>query len=115
MKPRTDHPHGREGRGFLMAKLTKAEARAHEKAQQLLDRPGALDETELEYVLTHWQESARHVNSSAGAYFTPHDLASDLTLEIGEPASVVDLCAGIGTFSLGVEMQRRLTATRLEH
>lgn len=85
-----------------MAKLTKAQARAHEQAQQLLDSADHLNETAIQYVLTHWQESATHVNSTAGAYFTPTDLASDFTLEVGEPSSVVDLCAGIGTLSLAL-------------
>lgn len=86
-----------------MAKLTKAQAKAHAAAEALLavDRPLTLDER-FE-VLDGWREDARHTNSMAGAFFTPWGLAMDAMLEVplgSGPVTIVDLCAGIGTLAL---------------
>ena len=80
-----------------MAKLTKAEAKKHHEAEQLLDKPEWTHE-DREFFTQHWQESANHVNTTAGAFFTPLDYAMDVALDIG-PGKIVDLCAGIGTLS----------------
>jgi hypothetical protein len=82
-----------------MSKLTKPEAKMHAEAELLLgkDEPTAEDK---EFIFEHWQESANHVNSAAGAFFTPHAYALDVALEIGQNgARIIDLCAGIGTLS----------------
>ena len=82
-----------------MAKLTKAEAKMHAEAEQLLAKPDLTHEDKL-FIFEHWQESANHVNSAAGAFFTPFEYAMDVALEIGQPgARVLDLCAGIGTLT----------------
>lgn len=82
-----------------MAKLTKAEAKKHAEAEALLTHDTLTHEDKL-FIFEHWQESANHVNSAAGAFFTPLDYALDVALEIGRPgARVLDLCAGIGTLS----------------
>lgn len=82
-----------------MSRLSKAAIKAHDEAQTLigLDRP--LSDDEREFVLNNWQESARHVNSAAGAFFTPSDLAADVALFCQLP-KVIDLCAGIGGLGL---------------
>lgn len=84
-----------------MAKLTKAQSRLHQDACNLLARPlsSPLTPTEKEFILTHWDPSANHINSVAGAYFTPLELAWDLAHEAQTDGSVVDLCAGIGTLA----------------
>ena len=82
-----------------MAKLTKAEAKAHAEAEAILAKPTLTDDERL-FVLEHWQESANHVNSAAGAFFTPYDLARDAALDVHNVGRVIDLCAGIGTLSL---------------
>lgn len=84
-----------------MSRLTKAQAKAHAQAVALLKKDVLTFEEKL-FVLEHWQESANHVNSAAGAFFTPYDLASDFALECTDVTSVIDLCAGIGTLSLAV-------------
>lgn len=91
-----------------MAKLTKAEAKKHAEAEALIER-GHLTEDDKDFILEHWQESATNVNSAAGAFFTPIDLARDLSLEAGfhhGKVRIIDLCAGIGTLSLAI--RRRL-------
>lgn len=93
-----------------MAKLTKAEIKAHNEAMALVDCDRPLHDEEKEFILDNWQESATHVNSAAGAFFTPRGLASDFSIEVDgsstELGPVVDLCAGIG--SLAYHVARKL-------
>jgi hypothetical protein len=83
-----------------MAKLTKAEAKAHGEALTLLEKDELTDDDRI-FIMENWQESANHVNSIAGAFFTPHGLAMDAALDVyyGE-GRIIDLCAGIGSLSL---------------
>ncbi len=88
-----------------MAKLTKAEAKMHAQAEELLAKD-ALSRQDREFIFEHWQESANHVNSAAGAFFTPFDYALDVALEIGAPGQrIIDLCAGIGTLSYAASLR----------
>jgi len=85
-----------------MARLTKAEIKAHREAEAVLTKD-VLTDDEREFVLTHWQEGANHVNSAVGAFFTPIGLALDVALFAGvqsSSCSVIDLCAGIGALGL---------------
>lgn len=84
-----------------MAKLTKPEAKAHAEAVALLEKDVLTDDDRL-FVMEHWQESANHVNSAAGAFFTPRGLARDAAFEVGNEGRVIDLCAGMGSLSLAV-------------
>lgn len=83
-----------------MARLTKAEAKLHKEAIDRLSKP-SLTEEDKEFIRDHWQESAEHVNSAAGAFFTPYSQALDFALELPLNGSVriLDLCAGIGNLS----------------
>ncbi|UKK94968.1 methyltransferase [Brucella pseudogrignonensis] len=56
------------------------------------------------FVLANWQESASHVNSAAGAFFTPFDLAMDFAIET-YAGRIIDLCAGVGMLSFAVKMR----------
>lgn len=78
-----------------MSRLSKAQIKAHSQACEMLEQD-ALSIEEREFVLTHWQESANHVNSAAGAFFTPLDMAFHLALEVRGCSRIIDLCAGIG-------------------
>lgn len=80
-----------------MAKLSKAEAKLHEQACDLL-RKDVLSEDDKQFVLEHWQESARHINTIAGAFFTPIGLARDFSIEVSGQR-IIDLCAGIASLS----------------
>lgn len=81
-----------------MAKLTKAQAKAHSQACDLLEKDALTFEDKI-FVLENWQESAKHINTIAGAFFTPWSLARDFSLEVyGD--RIIDLCAGIGALSL---------------
>lgn len=81
-----------------MSKLTKAQAKAHAEAEAILGKD-VLTEDDKWFVLEHWREDARHMNGTAGAFFTPPGLARDLCIEVGGVSSIVDLCAGIGTLA----------------
>src|SRR5690606_10107376 len=68
---------------------------------------------EKEFVLLNWREDASHVNSSAGAFFTPMALAFDFAIEV--PAGrIIDLCAGVGMLSWALLNRRRWDAAPLD-
>ena len=90
-------------------KLTKQQARLHAQAEALLGQD-VLSRDDKLFVLEHWREDANHVNSTAGAFFTPWQLALDFALDAigggGRPLTslrIIDLCAGIGTLSLACQ------------
>ena len=82
-----------------MARLSKAQIKAHDQALRLLAQD-RLNDDEREFVLDNWQESANHVNSAAGAFFTPSGLARDTAIYTSNAKTIVDLCAGIGALGL---------------
>lgn len=88
-----------------MAKLTKAQAKAHQKACDLLTKD-VLTEDDKFFVLENWQESASHINTVAGAFFTPFDLARDFAIET-YPGRIIDLCAGIGMLSFAIRCKHQ--------
>lgn len=81
-----------------MAKLTKEQFKRHNQAEELL-KQDRLSLEDREFVLEHWDPSAKHVNSADGAFFTPLDLAVSFACMLGQPGSIIDLCAGIGALS----------------
>lgn len=83
-----------------MAKLTKPEIKAHEQALAILERD-TLSHDDKEFVFRNWHEGATNINSQAGAFFTPFDMAGDFAFDVGGPR-VIDLCAGIGMLSYAV-------------
>lgn len=94
-----------------MAKLTKAQAKAHNQACEILKKD-VLTEDEKFFVIENWQESATHINSSAGAFFTPLELAMDFAIEAHE-GRVIDLCAGIGMLSFAMKMRNPYDTSKL--
>lgn len=86
-----------------MAKLTKAQVIAHQKACDLLASDKRLNEDEIIFILENWHEGASHSNTKASAHFTPFDLARHAALEVGGN-KILDLCAGIGTLSVAIQM-----------
>jgi predicted RNA methylase len=83
-----------------MAKLTKAQAKAHAAAVALLEKD-TLTFDEKAFVLENWNEGAHHINGSAGAFFTPAGLAGDFAID-AYGGRTIDLCAGIGALSFFV-------------
>ncbi|SHN17078.1 methyltransferase [Roseibium suaedae] len=82
-----------------MAKLTKAQRKAHTEAEAIL-RKDRLSEDEKDFVFQNWHEGANHINGAAGAFFTPWGLAADFSIDAGGAGGrVIDLCAGIGILS----------------
>jgi hypothetical protein len=85
-----------------MAKLTKAEYRNHQQALEILQQ-SELSDTEKEFVLSHYHEAATHINSKAGAFFTPLPMAWEFAHDAGndyrDTRSFIDLCAGIGVLA----------------
>lgn len=88
-----------------MSKLTKAQAKAHAEAVRVLTKD-RLSEDDKWFVLENWREDATHINSVAGAFFTPPMLARDLAIEAAVGRTLVDLCAGIGTLAFFSSMGR---------
>lgn len=95
-----------------MAKLTKAEAKLHQQACDILAKD-VLSEDEKLFVLDNWQESASHVNTVAGAFFTPFDLARDFAIET-YPGRIIDLCAGIGALSFAIRCKHQWDKAELD-
>ena len=88
-----------------MAKLTKPELKAHNQALDILTKP-VLTEDDKEFVYRNWHEGATHINSAAGAFFTPFDMAFDFAIDAGG-GRVIDLCAGIGMLSYAIWQRSR--------
>lgn len=95
-----------------MAKLTKAQAKAHQQACDLLSKD-VLTEDDKFFVLENWQESASHINTLGGAFFTPLELAMDFAIEAHE-GRVIDLCAGIGMLSFAMRKRNPFDTTPLD-
>lgn len=95
-----------------MAKLTKPQANAHQQACDILQKD-VLTEDDKFFVLENWQESATHINSAAGAFFTPFELAMDLAIEAHE-GRVIDLCAGIGVLSFAMRQRNPFDSSPLD-
>ncbi|MDX1117047.1 methyltransferase [Sinorhizobium medicae] len=95
-----------------MAKLTKAQAKAHQQACDLLKKD-SLSDDDKEFVLRNWQESATNINTVAGAFFTPLELAMDFAIEAHE-GRIIDLCAGIGMLSYAATMRNVYNTVPLE-
>lgn len=94
-----------------MAKLTKQQAARHQESERILEKPKLTDD-DKQFVIENWQESATHINSAAGAFFTPWGLATDAMIELGGwqfDGSLIDLCAGIGTLSLAAQTMSRVS------
>lgn len=92
-----------------MAKLSKEQAKLHDEAERILAKQKLTDD-DKQFVIENWQESATHVNSAAGAFFTPWGLACDTVIELGGSSfdgAVIDLCAGMGTLSLAAQTMSR--------
>lgn len=82
-----------------MARLSKVQIKAHREAEALLAKD-LLSDNEREFVLDNWQESAAHINSAAGAFFTPSELALSTVIYASGAERIIDLCAGIGCLGL---------------
>jgi hypothetical protein len=67
-----------------MSKLTKQQAAQHNAACVLLQKEVLNEEARL-FVLDNWQESANHMNSVSGAFFT--QLASHAISPLKSPAT----------------------------
>jgi predicted RNA methylase len=84
-----------------MSKLTKPQIKAHKAACDLLTKDHLTYDDKWQ-VLEDWQESATHINSAAGAFFTPNGLAQDFAIEVAG-RRILDLCAGIGKLAFMVQ------------
>ncbi|MGF2209002.1 methyltransferase [Streptomyces albidoflavus] len=78
-----------------MGRLSKEEAKRHNKALELAALDRDLTEDEQEFVLDHFREAATATHGLDGAYFTPPGLARALSIEVSGDR-IIDLCAGIG-------------------
>lgn len=83
-------------------KLSRAEINAHNEAVVLVKSDRRLDWDERKAIIDNWHEGAEHMNSAAGAFFTPHEMAFHVGV-FAPHGRVLDLCSGIGSLSFGVE------------
>lgn len=80
-----------------MAKLTKAQRKAHQEAETILTQD-RLSDDDKDFVFENWHQGAEHNIGTAGAFFTPTGLAADFAFD-GGGRRVIDLCAGIGVLA----------------
>jgi predicted RNA methylase len=83
-------------------KLSKSAIKSHNEAMALVALERDLKDWEKEFILENFNEGALHINSAAGAFFTPNGLARDFSIEVAG-GRTIDLCAGIGALSYAVE------------
>lgn len=93
-------------------KLSKTLIKAHNQALEILQKD-ILTEDDKYFVLENWHEGANHVNSAAGAFFTPVGLARDFSLEVAGD-KIIDLCAGIGGLAFAYQQKRFFDKENLE-
>lgn len=83
-----------------MAKLTKVQTKAHNKAMDLLHSDRKLSVDDVFFFYENYREDANHNIAWNKAYFTPIDLARDFFVGCGNiDGKMIDLCAGIGKLS----------------
>lgn len=97
----------------MAQKLSKPATKAHLKAMDLVESDRTLKHEERLFILENFQEAYGEANSLSGAFFTPLDLARDLSIEV-DGRRIVDLCAGIGmlAFACSDEHQEVLCVER---
>ncbi len=78
-------------------KLTKALAKKHQEAKEILKKD-ILTLEDKYFVLENYNEGGECNNKFHSAHFTPLELANDFKLEI-YGNNILDLCAGIGVLS----------------
>lgn len=94
-----------------MTKLTKQQSKLHLQAMDLVHSDKVLTWEERKFILDNYFEAQGQLNALAGAFFTPFDLARDLSVEVDggvldNGGTIVDLCAGIGMLSFACEYRR---------
>lgn len=97
-------------------KISKQQHKAHLAAMDLVHSDRRLNYDERLFIVENYHEGASHVNSSTGAFFTPMQLAQDFAINVGQPQSVIDLCAGIGRRSFAInpcELSTELTCVEI--
>lgn len=84
-----------------MPKLSKQDAARHLEALALVDADRDLTHDERLFIIENYRPDATNLNGLTGAFFTPYGLAREMAIMFGcnYPATVIDLCAGIGTLS----------------
>lgn len=87
-----------------MPKLSKARARAHQQAIKM-PKQESLTYDEKVAIMDRYHEGAEHIQSTAGAFFTPEGLARDFSIEVWG-GKIVDLCAGIGKLAFWCSVDR---------
>lgn len=87
-----------------MAKLSKAQLKAHGAAEALLQKD-TITLDDKWFIFENWHEGSVNDVTAAGAYFTPLDMALDFAFD-APGATIIDLCAGIGTLAFAVAHRR---------
>ncbi len=80
-----------------MGKLTKQQSKYHAQAMELLKKTQRNEADDL-FIFKHYHEGSVLDQTAAGAFFTPHRMASDFRFDV-YGHRILDLCAGIGVLS----------------
>lgn len=97
-----------------MGRISADQTRRHDKACELLKIRRDLHADEIEYVYANWTPMASHNVGKGGAFFTPEELASELTLWTVDRGHVLDLAAGIGMLSWQMLLAHAYEETELK-
>lgn len=98
-----------------MGTISRRAQKKHEITVKLLASKTKFTHAETVQVFQDYQEGATNLNSLAGAFFTPYDLARDFAIEV-TGNSIIDLCAGIGCLSYACtnsDIKNKLTCIEL--
>lgn len=90
-----------------MAKLTKPQLKAHNKAVELLELEHLTDNDKI-FILENWHEATATMPTESGSFFTPFDLAMDFAIDACSSGRVLDVCAGIGALSFACQARTLL-------
>ncbi len=84
-----------------MARISKVQTKAHDKACELVDNNQDLTLDDRIFILNNWNPMASHNVGKTATFFTPLALAKELQIETLNTTDkrVLDLCAGIGALA----------------
>lgn len=82
-------------------KITREESNLHDQACEILKKPGDLSYEDQLFVLRNWTPMAEHNVGKGGIFFTPPNIAGELSVYAnpGDRVKVLDIGAGIGTLT----------------
>ena len=88
-----------------MARMSNEQWRRHEGAEEVLwETDRNLNQEEILHVLENWNPNAMTNVGKAGAFFTPMELARQLSCFVNKEGRILDMGAGIGRLTYGLKL-----------